>query len=235
MFGISVASCQNQGGNSTGTDKVINATISVNEFDGKLHENAKSQLIDVRTPEEFSQGHLKGALNFNINSGEFETQINSLDKTKAVLVYCLSGGRSSSAAELLKQKGFTEVYNMQGGIMKWEATNMPIDKGTASAVSNGLSMDDFNKALKTEKFVLVDYNAKWCKPCKKMAPMLGAFSEKNSEKLILLKIDADENKNLLKEKKIDRLPVLELYKDGKVVWRHEGEIDEAALIKEIKL
>ncbi len=226
----SIFSCQNQ--NNSGNPKIINRTITVDEFEKKL-SGSNIQLLDVRTPEEFNQGHLKNALNYNISSPEFESQLSKLDKSKPVLVYCLSGGRSGSAAEVMASKGFTEIYNMQGGIMKWNAANKPMDISTPSAT--GMAETDFQKLLKSDKYVLVDYNAKWCKPCKKMAPMLDEFTDKRKEKIILVKIDADENKNLLKQKGIESLPVLELYKDGKLIWKHEGEIDEATLINEVKL
>lgn len=228
---VSIFSCQN----TTTNVGQINTTISVDEFEKKLSEDKSVQLIDVRTPEEFSQGHLKGALNYNIRSDDFEKQIATLDKNKPVLVYCLSGGRSSTAAGNLGEKGFKEIYNMKGGIMKWNAANKPIDNGTASPSSGGMGLEEFTKLTNSKELVLVDYNAKWCVPCKKMAPMLDSFSEKRKDKLVLVKIDADENKDLLKEKKIEAIPVLELYKNGKLVWKHDGEIDEATLIKETKL
>jgi thiol-disulfide isomerase/thioredoxin len=68
-----------------------------------------------------------------------------------------------------------------------------------------------------------------------MAPMLDKIAENKKEKLIFVKIDADKNKSLLKEKGIESLPVLELYKNGIQVWKHEGEIDEATLLKETNL
>jgi thioredoxin 1 len=225
-------SCQNQA--NTSNTKAINTSITVEEFEKKLSDG-NVQLIDVRTPEEYNQGHLKGALNYNINSSEFENQILKLDKNNPILVYCLSGGRSGAAADLMAGSGFTEVYNMQGGIMKWSAANKSLNEGTTKTFSNGLSVEDFNKLIKSDKLVLIDYNAKWCKPFKKMAPMLEAFVEKRKEKIVLIKIDADENKNLLQLKGIESIPVLELYKDGKLIWKHEGEIDETTLINETKL
>ena len=227
-----VFSCQNQA--NTSNTKAINTSITAEEFEKKLSDG-NAQLIDVRTPEEYNQGHLKGALNYNINSSEFENQLSKLDKNKPVLVYCLSGGRSGSAAEIMADKGFTEVYNMQGGIMKWIAANKKLDEVIVSATNKGMTEADFNQLLKSDKFVLVDYNAKWCKPCLRMAPMLDVFMEKRKEKLVLVKIDADENKNLLIEMRIESLPVLELYKDGKLIWKHEGEIDETTLSNETKL
>jgi rhodanese-related sulfurtransferase len=230
--------CQNQGGKSTdqqssGSAKQINTTIPVEEFEKKLGGNV--QLIDVRTPQEFEQGHLKGALNLNIRSEDFETKLAALDKSKPVLVYCLSGGRSSSAAELMEKKGFSEVYNMKGGIMKWNAANKPVENSAGAPASEGLSSEAFNHLLKSDKYVLVDYNAKWCKPCQRMAPLLDAYADKNKDKLVLLKIDADQNKALLTEKGIESTPVLELYKNEKLIWKHEGEMTEADLAAEIKL
>jgi thioredoxin 1 len=229
---ISIFSCQNQ--TNSENPKSINNSVTVDEFAKKLSER-DVQLIDVRTPEEFSQEHLKGALNYNINSGEFEKELSKLDKTKPVMVYCLSGGRSASAAKLMAETGYIEVYNMEGGIMKWNAAGKPVDAGTTSVKEHGMTEADFNQLLKSDKYILVDYNASWCKPCKKMAPMLEAFIEKRKEKIVLIKIDADENKNILKQKGITSLPVLELYNDGKLIWKHEGEIDETKLINEIKL
>ena len=233
FIGGSTTSCQSQTKNSAA--KQINITISVDEFDKKLTAIKDVQLIDVRTPEEYLEGHLKNALNYNINGSDFENQLSKLDKNKPVMVYCLGGGRSAEAAEIMEKEGFTEVYNMQGGIMKWNAANKPTDTNPVSAEKKGMSLDDFITKVTSDKYVLVDYNAKWCKPCKRMIPMLEELAEKKKDKLLLVKIDADENKNLLKEKGIDAIPVVELYKDGKLVWKHSGEIDEATLLKETKL
>jgi rhodanese-related sulfurtransferase len=230
---VSLASCQNQTSNSS--SKQINVTIPVDEFDKKLNETKDAQLVDVRTPEEYSEGHLKGAINYNLNAGDFDSNLNKLDKNKPVMVYCLAGGRSGEAAEKMKEKGFAEVYNMKGGMMKWNAANKPVEKGTSASANKGMSLAAFNKQITTDKYVLVDYNAKWCKPCKKMVPMLEGVADKRKDKVILVKIDADENKELLKEKGIDAIPVVELYKDGKLIWKHSGEIDETTLLKETKL
>lgn len=231
---VGIFSCQNQTGGTQIPKESINTTLSVDEFEKKL-SSQNVQLVDVRTVGEFSQGHLNGALNIDINSNEFQNQIAKLDKNKPVLVYCLSGGRSVSAANYMASNGFREIYNMEGGTLKWNAANKPLVSASTNDQPLGLSLADFNKLIDTDKLVLVDYNAKWCKPCKKMAPMLDAFVVDREEKIVLIKIDADENKDLLHQKGIQAIPVLELYKDKKLIWKHEGEIDEAELSKEIKL
>ena len=230
---ISMVACQIPSGSAQGTSSTVFSEITADEFEKKITPDV--QLIDVRTPEEFSQGHLKGAINLNINSVDFKNRVSGFDKNKPVLVYCLSGGRSASASAFLVDNGFKEVYNLQGGIMKWDAAGKALETGVASSSSGGLTSDDFKKILQTEKYVLVDYQAKWCAPCKKMAPMLESFAETRKDKLELLKIDADINKEFLKLKGIESIPVLELYKNGKLIWSHEGELDEATLISETKL
>jgi len=210
----------------------INEKLDVNGFEKKFLELENAQIVDVRTPHEFEEGHIKGAINMDIHANDFENRIAVLDKKKPVFVYCLAGGRSSEAAEMMGDKQFTEVYNLEGGMMKWRAANKPLEDGVVADRKEGMTADDFNKLLSTEKFVLVDYNAKWCKPCVKMLPMLEGLAETKKDKLILVKIDADKNQSFLKAKGIEGIPVLELYKDGKRIWKHEGEIDQAALLKE---
>lgn len=229
-----LSSCRNQ---TEGADKnketdnvsLINTSLSEDDFEKELSKSENPQLLDVRTPEEFKEGHLKGALNYNVNSGVFENEIANLDKKRPVLVYCLSGGRSAAAAEVLAGKGFSKVYNLAGGIMKWNAKNKPVEDGETISKTTGLTGNDFNNLINSEELVLVDYHAKWCKPCQLMAPMLADLAESNKDKLTLVKIDADENKALLKANGIEAIPVLELYKKGKRIWRHEGEISGAKL------
>ena len=212
-----------------------NGTISADEFEKKLKDSADAQLVDVRTPEEYLQGHLHNAVNYDIRSDDFISHINTLRKDKPVFVYCMSGGRSASAAKILTAQGFSKVYNLQGGILKWRSENKDVEEGAQSITEQGMSLSNFNQLIQTDKYVLVDYNAKWCAPCQHMKPMLAAFVEKRKATLNFVEIDADENKNLFKQKNIASIPVLELYKDGKIIWRHEGELDEAALVAGTKL
>lgn len=79
-------------------------------------------ILDVRTAPEFDSSHIRNALNFNVlDSVHFMQQIQKLDKNETYLVYCRSGKRSAKAAGWMDQQGFTRVFNMQGGILGWEA------------------------------------------------------------------------------------------------------------------
>jgi rhodanese-related sulfurtransferase len=76
-------------------------------------------LIDVRTPAEFAEGHIENAKNIDFYSANFDLQIDALDKSKPVILYCKSGGRSAKCVSKLNLKGFKVIYDLQGGINHW--------------------------------------------------------------------------------------------------------------------
>jgi rhodanese-related sulfurtransferase len=78
------------------------------------------QLVDVRTPEEFMEGHIKGFQNIDFMSDSFQEDIEKLDKNKPVIVYCKSGNRSGKSCKIMKEKGFVKIYDLEGGIEKWK-------------------------------------------------------------------------------------------------------------------
>jgi rhodanese-related sulfurtransferase len=100
--------------------------MNVKEFEKGLTGDV--QLLDVRTPEEYQEEHLKNAKLANINDDEtFEKATASLDKEKPVYVYCHSGRRSERAANILKKKGFKQVVNLDGGIEAWKEAGKPVE------------------------------------------------------------------------------------------------------------
>ena len=109
------------------TIQVANEKVDATVFKSKT-ENKDVQLIDVRTPEEFIDGHLKNAQNINFYDDNFLTLMNNLDKSKPVYLYCRSGGRSGSAAKKLEAQGFTEIYDLKGGFLDWQNNNFEIIK-----------------------------------------------------------------------------------------------------------
>ena len=78
------------------------------------------QLVDVRTQDEYDVSHLKNAQNICVTSPDFKEKVADLDKEKPVYVYCKKGGRSAKAATILKEMGFTKVYDLQGGLTSWQ-------------------------------------------------------------------------------------------------------------------
>lgn len=97
-------------------------------FEKKLKESKGANLVDVRTPGEYAQGHLANAVMIDVNSNDFKSRVAKLDKTKPVFVYCKAGSRSSSAADILNDMGFKEIYDLNGGITAWQRANKPVVK-----------------------------------------------------------------------------------------------------------
>ncbi|NRA91097.1 MAG: rhodanese-like domain-containing protein [Psychroserpens sp.] len=92
--------------------------LDPDEFKNRIN-SANAQLIDVRTPKQFDAGHIKGAKNINFFSGRFSIEFEKLDKDRPVFLYCRSGSRSKQTAKRLTVNGFTEVYDLKGGILNY--------------------------------------------------------------------------------------------------------------------
>lgn len=217
-----ILSCQSQ------TSQAIQ-TIEVKAYAEKLKNTNKPQLLDVRTPEEFASEHIESATNVNWNGADFETKAATYDKSKPIFVYCKVGGRSAQAAAKLAQMGFTEIYNLNGGIMKWNAAGM--SKPTDKII--GMCSQEFAELLKSDKKIIINFHAKWCEPCKKMEPYMLKLKEELKGKATLVRLDADENKTLLDSLHLDGLPVILIFENEKEVWRNIGYLSEEDLKKHL--
>lgn len=205
--------------------------LSAVDFRNKIDSTGTPQLIDVRTPREFAGGHLKDALNVDWNGDDFDTKVSALDKTKPVFVYCLSSSRSAYAASHMMSSGFKEVYELQGGITDWRSAGFP----EAGKLSRGMSEQEYSNKLITDKIVLVDFYTPWCTPCKKMEPILQEIARDNMTKLLIVRINADENQRIAKILKVADFPSQFIYRNGKLVWQHVGFMGKEYLLKELKL
>jgi rhodanese-related sulfurtransferase len=95
--------------------------LSQKEWVSQLQDDVNAVIIDVRTEEEYMDGMIPNALNFDIYKGQgFIYQIEELDKAKNYYVYCKAGGRSAQACSIMNQLGFENAYNLMGGFMNWE-------------------------------------------------------------------------------------------------------------------
>ena len=206
-------------------------TVDVTAFAEKLTATDKAQLLDVRTPEEFSSGHIENATNVNWNGDDFVAKAENYDKSKPVFVYCKVGGRSAQAADKLAELGFKEIYNLDGGIMKWNAS---VNVKPSEKII-GICDQEYGELIKSSERVMIDFNAKWCAPCKKMNPYILKFQREMADKIKIVQLDADENKTIVDQLKLEGLPVLIIYEKGKEVWRNVGFISEEELRKHLKL
>lgn len=82
--------------------------------------SAEAEIIDVRSPEEYAEGHIKGARNVSITGPEFMDEVGRLDREKPYALYCRSGNRSGTALQLMQQMGFTTVGHLESGLLDWQ-------------------------------------------------------------------------------------------------------------------
>ena len=103
-------------------------TLEPREFADLVAEDGVV-LLDVRTPEEFAEGHLDGALNIDVSSPDFPAQIAELDPAATYAVYCRSGNRSQTAMTLMAEAGIDNTADLGGGIGAWAQAGLPISAG----------------------------------------------------------------------------------------------------------
>ena len=103
--------------------QLVYKTISVSDARAMIQSSSNLMLVDVRTPGEYAQGHLKGAINIPLS--DLPVRIGGLEQNRPILVYCQTGSRSAQASSILVKAGFTQVYNLDGGMTAWINSGYP--------------------------------------------------------------------------------------------------------------
>jgi len=93
--------------------------INANELTEFIANNTNTKIIDVRTKEEFQSGKINEAINYNFFDTSFPDKIKALDNSKTYIMVCMSGNRSSAAAALMLENGFSNVFNLTGRMIDW--------------------------------------------------------------------------------------------------------------------
>ena len=109
-------------------DGPVVKNVKTEEASKLLQENKKVVVLDVRTPEEFADGHIAGAKNVDFLAPDFAKSLDSLDKSQTYLVHCAGGGRSSKARDLMAGHHFLTIYHLEGGFNAWKEAGKPIEK-----------------------------------------------------------------------------------------------------------
>ena len=204
--------------------------ISFKNFDiVNLAESSYSDefiVLDVRTSQERANGFLANSTHIDFYDEAFLDKLNLLDKTKPIYVYCMVGGRSSKAANKIVKSGFNEVYNLNGGFLKWSNNNLPIE---IPEKINEVTTQQYNKsfldsAINSNPNLLLYVSTKWCAPCKKMNPVIDSLSKNYIKELKVLKLDLDQNVFLNEIYDIQSIPLFVLYKNNQQVWLKNGII-----------
>ena len=129
LFLFSLSACKNQAPAATDNTQATAPKpqvqhLSATDFSVKLNSAPdNSILVDVRTPEEYAEGHIEGAVNINFYDEDFESQIGALNKDVPVFVYCQAGSRSRKACAKFEALGFKEVYDLEVGYSGWSKSH----------------------------------------------------------------------------------------------------------------
>ncbi len=118
---MTVAACS---GGATAAIELVAPTEAVQVLEQRA---ADVVLLDVRTPEEFGEIHVPGSVNIDYYAADFASRLDDLPKDVPYVVYCRSGNRSSMTMDIMADLGFSEVFDVDGGIIAWQAAGLPLD------------------------------------------------------------------------------------------------------------
>lgn len=199
-------------------------------------ESGQGVLLDVRTQREFDNGHIENAGQLNYYALDFRKRLLLLPKDQPIYLYCNTGYRSDRAASFLVSNGYTQVYNLQHGIMEWELADLPVivDPNAQPDMDDKFEPSDFEQLLASEPTVFVNFYAPWCGPCRQMMPMIDSLKVAYHERIPIIKINADASKRLMRDLKMVSVPYLVMYHQGEVVFEHYGIIERETLTKVIE-
>ena len=197
----------------------------------KLIAADKGILLDVRTESEFNNGHIANAGQLNYYALDFRRRLLLLPKDQPIYLYCNTGYRSGNAAEILAENGYTNVYNLEHGIMEWNLQNLPIvtEANARPDMDNKMEASDYEKLIQSNELVFIDFYAPWCGPCRKMMPMMDSLKVEYHNQVNIVKVNADASKSLVKEMKLIGVPYLALYHKGELLFSKNGAITREEL------
>lgn len=199
-----------------------------------LVEKKKGIILDTRSKGEFARGHIQGAVLIDLQDPNVQAILLALPKNKPLYCYCYSGARSRTVASFLVQNGYASVFNLQRGIVDWNANMFPLvtDNSAAKQLQpDALTPQQFQSVLASSKLVFVDFYAPWCAPCKQMMPMVEELMKEYDGRVKVVKVNSEASKELSQELGIPAVPYLVLYKDGKPVFSRDGLTEKKVLAK----
>ncbi len=126
-------------------------------------DNPDFVIIDVRTPEEFAEGHIENAVNLDFYAETFWDWLNILDEDKMYLIYCRSGGRSRNALDIMEELNFREAYNVLGGIIQWVEEGFPTIQATLTQIIEDITPQEAFTLIQQNQnnpdFVIIDMDS----------------------------------------------------------------------------
>ncbi|MDB5252768.1 MAG: Thioredoxin protein [Flaviaesturariibacter sp.] len=205
--------------------------LSVTQVAQKLHEQP-ALVLDLRSAQEFEMGHIPGARRIDWKTKGMAA-LAGLDTTLPVLVYDETDQTTAEAADALRNSGFSRVILLQGGFAQWRLARLPLEVPVPAKLVN-LTSQQFGALLRTDKTVIIDVYADWCGPCKAMKPHLEKVEKELAGQLTVIRINADDNPELMNGLNITALPTLLIFKNQKLQQASVGYLNKAGILKLVR-
>ena len=197
--------------------KAQNGPTPVAVFAQKIAKEKAPQIIDARSAEEFALNHINGAIYLSPNDADYEQKLKSFNSNKSVFVYSIGNGRSAVLAKDLRNRGFQEVYELEGGIGSWVGAGNAI----FTNADKPLSKNAYDQLVASNKVVLVDVGSKYCGACKKVKPVLETIRSEYGTNLKIVEIELEDSPQVIADlKTVKVFPTLILYQNGKIVYKN---------------
>lgn len=212
--------------------KEINAQTRVlepDQFQEYFKNSSTKQLLDIRSHEKFSKGHIKNAINIDFENDDFEAVVGTyFKKNLPLFLYGGSDFMSENAKVFLSEIGFKNITCLAGGFSEWISKSKPyISTNENFEPIAAFTPTNFTNTIATNSLVFVYLKTPSCVFCKKMEPFLQKRVQEHNYRL--LKIDIEENENMSYYFDAHETPTLLIFKNRRQVWKRTGTMDEKEL------
>jgi rhodanese-related sulfurtransferase len=177
-----------------------NESLTVKEFAKKLYQAEHPQILDARSPEEYSLNHIRGAVNINLaDSIELKKAIARLNPDTPTFTYSINSGRGSILAAKLQALGFRHVYALPGGLAGWVGSGYTLE--TFGKKESVLTGEQLKQLIQSNELALVDFGSNYCGGCLQLIPVLDSLENTYFDTVKIIRIKLEENPGLIKEQK----------------------------------
>lgn len=199
-------------------------SLSAVEFKA-LIDKKNGLLLDTRSAPEFARGHIAGAMLIDLQSPTLQQTLLALPKNKPLYLYCYSGARSMNTAQFLVQNGYTNVFNMQRGLIDWSRNNFPLTTNDAAQLQpqpDAVTVEAYQKLVQKKGLLLIDFYAPWCVPCKQMQPMIEELKKEYAGRVEVIRANYDASKELANKLNVTTVPYFVFLRGSSVLYTKEG-------------
>lgn len=200
--------------------------MSPYEFDRHLI-HAQHHILDVRTKNEFQNGHIHGARLSDVSDPNFGLKLlrKHIPKSDTLLIYDYSGMRAVLAYQILGIWGYRHRKILKGGLKAWLEQTLPLtpNEHVQAALRQGIDLKEYEALVERERIrTIVGFYANWDRKTQRLAKALDSLEKAEHGKVVVLEINANTNLDLVKQKGLQHLPYVEAYEHGKRYYQGEG-------------